>query len=103
MLSRRGLPKGAAALAAVWSAPALASAEEEDPWKLYGAIFASVGTYTPDSEGIHLPSMNPWTGVLTPIKIVPSTINPFWIAFDPKKEHLYAANEIFTATGSVSA
>jgi len=104
MISRRGLLKGAAGLAAVWSTSAWATSHEDHSWKHQGSIFAYVGTYTPNGEGIHLLRMNPWTGALTPIKVFPSgDVNPSWIAFDPKRKYLYAANEIFDATGSVSA
>jgi len=103
MISRRGLLKGAAGLAAVLSAPALTRAGAEHHGKHHGAIFAYVGTYTPNGEGIHILSMNTSTGVLTPIKVFPSLTNPSWIAFDPTQKYLYAANENLTGIGSVSA
>src|SRR5437870_4385735 len=85
-LSRRDLLKGAAALAAVWSAPAWAKSQ--------GTVLAYVGSYTPNGQGISLFEVDPSTGSLTPRNVFPSTTNPSWLAFDPSHRYLYAVNEI---------
>jgi 6-phosphogluconolactonase (cycloisomerase 2 family) len=74
---------------------------------------AYVGCYTPNSLGINLFRVES-DGDLTPIKVFtspPGTVaanSPSWIAFNPGKTHLYAANEISnfsgpSTTGAVSA
>lgn len=102
-VSRRGLLKGAAALAAASAAARWVPAWAEGS----GTILAYVGTYTPHGEGIYLFSVDPSTGTLTQIKVFPSNVNPSWLAFDPTKKYLYAANEISNfmggTTGSVTA
>ncbi len=55
-------------------------------------IWAYAGAYTPNGGGIHIFSLNPSNGVLTPVRIVPAS-SPSWLAFDPKKQFLYTANE----------
>src|SRR5438128_1326734 len=103
-VSRRNLLKGATILAATRPGPAL---EDDDGHGRRGTVHAYVGTYTPNGQGIYLFQVNVATGALTPIKVFPSTVNPSWIAFDPTKKFLYAANEISNfnggATGSVTA
>ena len=56
-------------------------------------IWAYAGAYTPNGGGIHVFSMNPSNGVLTPIRIVAANNNPSWLAFDPQKKFLYSTNE----------
>lgn len=116
-ISRRGLLKGAAALATARSIPARAQpGEHEDRGGSGqgGTILAYVGCYTPNGQGIYLFQVNPKTGALTQIKVfqgtdVPlvSTRNPSWLAFGPQKKYLYAGNEIGnfggTTSGAVSA
>jgi 6-phosphogluconolactonase len=76
---------------------------------------AYVGCYTPNGLGIYLFRVET-DGELTQIKVFTtpnpsptsvSATNPSWIAFNPRKTHLYAANEISnfsgTTTGAVSA
>jgi 6-phosphogluconolactonase len=107
VISRRSLLRGTAVLAA--SGPVVAQREREggNAGPRSGAIYAYVGTYTPNGKGIYLFSLNPATGVLTLIRIFESTVSPSWIAFDANKTHLYVANEISSfngmPTGSVSA
>jgi 6-phosphogluconolactonase len=76
-LSRRALLAGSAAFAAPSSGR---------------KIQAYVGTYTPNGGGIHIFTMNPSNGVLTPVRVVTAN-SPSWLAFDPKKKFLYTANE----------
>jgi 6-phosphogluconolactonase len=115
-ISRRGFLKGAAAIAAAGSAPALAQRDpDEDNAGSGQTILAYVGTYTPNGQGIYLFSVNPYTGALKQIKVFQSTptapfsaTNPSWLAFDPQKKYLYAGNEISNfsgpnTTGAVSA
>jgi len=73
-------------------------------------ILAYVGTYSSpqgpegshgNGQGIYLFQMDPETGTLSPRAVFPNGANPSWLAFDPARTHLYAANE--TADGSVSA
>jgi 6-phosphogluconolactonase len=66
-----------------------------------GPTLAYVGCYTPNRQGIYLFHADPKTGILTQIKVFQSsavppvpTTTPFWLAFDPQKKYLYAANEI---------
>ena len=100
-ISRRSLMTGAAAFAAM-SSTSLKAEEEDDR----GSILAYVGTYTPNGQGIYLFRASLATGALTQLKVFPTT-NPSWLAFDPSRTHLYAANEISnfsgTTTGAVSA
>ena len=103
MTSRRVLLKTAAALAAPLSAL------QKPP------ILAYVGAYSSpqgpegshgNGQGIYLFEMNPATGSLTQRALFPSDANPSWLAFDPSRTHLYAANETSTfpgPSGSVSA
>lgn len=105
-VSRRGLLQGAVSLAAARSAPLLAQ-DDDDRHGRTGTILAYVGTYTPNGQGIYLFHVNLATGALTQIKVFPSTVNPSWIALDPSKKHLYAADEISNfnggTTGAVTA
>ncbi|MGA2589744.1 MAG: lactonase family protein [Bryobacteraceae bacterium] len=102
MITRRGLLKYAAALAVP------ASAGEP--------VLAYVGTYSSpqgpegsrgNGQGIYLFQMNPATGALSPREVLANDSNPSWLAFDPSRTHLYAANETATfqgaRAGSVSA
>ena len=102
MITRRRLLKYAAALAV----PAAAA----EP------ALAYVGTYSSpqgpegsrgNGQGIYLFEMNPATGALSPREVFLNDANPSWLAFDPSRTHLYAANETATfqgaRSGSVSA
>lgn len=107
-LSRRDLFRSTAAAAAAAAVPLAADDEDrngDDQGKGASATtFAYVGTYTPNGLGIHI-FQKEASGVLMPIKTV-STPSPSWLAFDPQKKFLFAANEISNfsgGTGSVSA
>ena len=102
--TRRGVPRrslltGAALLAA---RPFATSAQPAGG----GKTLAYVGACAPNGQGIHLFGVNPATGGLSPVKVFRGT-SPGWLAFDPKKKNLYAANEVANfeggTTGSVSA
>jgi 6-phosphogluconolactonase (cycloisomerase 2 family) len=103
---------GAAAAAAGSSEPAAAAAVASPAGPAVAQargprIIAYVGTYTDKGKGIHLFSLNPETGKLTPIKEVSGVANPSALAFDPAKKYLFAANEVASfenqQTGAVSA
>jgi len=83
---------------------------------LNGSILAYVGTYSSpqgpegskgNGQGIYLFQMNPATGALSQSGLFADDSNPSWLAFDPSRTHLYAANETATFqgtnSGSVSA
>ncbi len=80
------------------------------------SILAYVGTYSspqgPEGskgygQGIYLFRMDPATGALSQSAIFADDSNPSWLAFDPSRTHLYAANETGNfegaKSGSVSA
>ena len=62
-----------------------------------GELFAYVGSYTGVSkghgEGIALMRVDQRSGALTPVKTFADP-SPTWLAFDPQRRFLYAANEI---------
>jgi 6-phosphogluconolactonase len=102
MMTRRGLLQSAAAVAL--------------PQAGNGPLLAYVGTYSSpqgpegsrgNGKGIYLFEMNSATGKLSQREVFPSDMNPSWLALDPSRTHLYAANETNTfggkQSGSVSA
>jgi 6-phosphogluconolactonase (cycloisomerase 2 family) len=105
-VSRRRFLQGTAALAV--TGPVLARAG--------GRVFAYVGSYSSpqgpegskgNGSGIYLFQMEPSTGALEQLELFSADSNPSWLAFDPSRTHLYAANEASTFqgahSGSVSA
>jgi 6-phosphogluconolactonase len=74
-----GYPRGAAA-AAAGAAPA--------------AIYAYVGTYTPNGGGIYLFRLDPASGGLTQLQVFDDIRNPTWLAVNPARTRLYAVSEI---------
>jgi 6-phosphogluconolactonase len=112
--SRRYFLKNAAALSVGGSL--VARARQKQAHRGNGPILAYVGTYSspqgPEGskghgQGIYLFEMNPGTGALSQREVFPDPSNPSWLAFDPSRTHLYAANETATFegahSGSVSA
>ena len=112
--SRRGLLRGAAALAV--SGPVLGPARQNRATLPSGSRLAYVGTYSspqgPEGsrgrgQGIYLFEMDPSTGALSQRELFPNGSNPSCLALDPSRTHLYAANETTTFqgtnSGSVSA
>lgn len=108
--TRRGFLKGVAALAAAGPALAMGRGQVTKPRLAY------VGTYSSpqgpegsrgNGQGIYLFEVNPATGALAPRDLFAEGSNPAWLAFDPARTHLYAANETATfqgvSSGSVSA
>jgi 6-phosphogluconolactonase len=90
--TRRQFLKSSAALAAFYGLPALGQEQK---------IFAYVGTYTGNGEGIYLFQMNPQNGELTLVKLAAKASNPSWLSLSPSKKTLYSVNE--DAPGMVSA
>lgn len=97
-------------IATASAAGALGAAQRGGPVLLY------VGTYSspqgPEGskgrgQGIYLFEMNPANGALTQREVFADASNPSWLALDPARRYLYAANETGTyegaASGSVSA
>jgi 6-phosphogluconolactonase (cycloisomerase 2 family) len=112
-ISRRSFLKGVAVIATTQPAFALARGRANS---VNGSILAYAATYSSpqgpegskgNGQGIYLFQMNPSTGALSPRELFSDGSNPSWLAFDPSKTHLYAANEIQTFqgtnSGSVSA
>jgi 6-phosphogluconolactonase len=112
--SRRGFLKGAAAAAA--TGPSVVRARQDQADSTKGSILAYVGTFSSpqgpegskgNGQGIYLYQMNPATGALLQRELFANGSNPSWLAFDPSRTHLYAANETQTYqgtdSGSVSA
>jgi 6-phosphogluconolactonase len=60
-----------------------------------------------NGQGIYLFQMDPSTGTLSERELFADDSNPSWLAFNPARTHLYAANETLTFRGrncgSVSA
>ena len=101
-VSRRGLLRSGAALAAAAAASPQASGKPDR------SILAYVGSYTPNGQGIYLFSLDLVTGELTQIKVAAAIPSPSWIAIHPNGKYLYAVNEVsnFTTSppsGSVTA
>lgn len=93
--SRRAFLGGAAALSAF--GPALARAAQGNTMHL-----AYVGSYSSpegpegskgNGQGIYLFEMDSSTGAFSPRAVFPNGSNPSWLALDPSRTHLYAANE----------
>ena len=112
--SRRHFLRDTAALAL--SGAAFARARQTQARRANGPILAYVGTYSspqgPEGskgrgQGIYLFELNPETGALSQREVFSADSNPAWLAFDPSRTHLYAANETTTFegahSGSVSA
>ena len=73
-----------------------------------------VGTYTAPNKapgglapstaiGIYVFKMDPTTGGLTPVQVVPNQPNPSFLALDPQMHVLYATNEVSTWKGQQNA
>lgn len=98
-ITRRDLLKAASLLAAPIPYPGAAAAVAggADP-----AVFAYVGTYTPNGGGIYLFRVDPGTGALTQLQLIDDIRNPTWLAVNPAGTHLYAVSEIDNYQGSRS-
>jgi len=101
-VNRRKFIKGAGSLAVGLSLPALSLSEvpqtnrvRPNPIKaLVKELLVYVGTYTDGKgEGIYLYRMDLATGEMAPHSITKGVSNPSFLAIDPAKRFLYAANE----------
>jgi 6-phosphogluconolactonase len=70
-------------------------------------IHLYVGTYTERmdfvdgrAEGIYLYRMDPASGALTHVSTASGTVNPSFLALAPRKDYLYAVNELTEELGS---
>ena len=75
------------------------------PAKIYRAY---VGTYTATpphargrAEGIYVYRLDPASGALTRAGTIPGVVNPSFLAPDPRRRYLYAANEAPEIDGRV--
>ena len=73
-----------------------------------GKYLVYVGTYTETkSKGIYAYRFNPATGQLSSLGLAAESVNPSFLAIDPSRRFLYAANEISKyegrSSGGVSA
>jgi 6-phosphogluconolactonase len=102
--SRRGFLKTAGVLISAPVAPTAAP-----PRLSKSKLLAYVGTYSspqgPEGakgrgQGIYLFEMNLVTGGLTQRALFPDGSNPAWLAFNPARTHIYAANEVTDFEGS---
>jgi 6-phosphogluconolactonase len=100
-IDRRTVLLGAAGVAAGATFPA--AAQQRSASASGGELFAYVGSYTSASkghgEGIVLLRVDARSGALTPVKTFQDP-SPTWLAFDPQRKFLYAANEIDEFNGA---
>jgi 6-phosphogluconolactonase (cycloisomerase 2 family) len=100
-ITRRDFLLAASALAApACSMTAAAAAAAAPAAGAAPAIFAYVGTYTPNGGGIYLFRLDPASGALTQLQVVDDLRNPTWLAINPARTHLYAVSEIDNYLGS---
>jgi 6-phosphogluconolactonase len=112
-ISRRELLESAAIAVC---GPAAAALGQDQTRSAHGPILAYIGTYSSpqgpegsrgNGQGIYLFEMDPATGSLSQREVFADPSNPSWLAFDPSRTHLYAANETASfegaSAGSVSA
>lgn len=90
------------------AAVALAMADTRQPVTAAGAMFVYFGTYTGEnSQGIYRSRLDMASGTLSEPDLAATTTNPSFLALDPARTHLFAANEVGTfgdhKTGAVSA
>ena len=66
------------------------------------AVYAYVGTYTPNGGGIYLFRVDRASGALMQMQVVDDTRNPSWLAVNPAQTRLYAISEIDNFQGARS-
>ena len=66
------------------------------------AVYAYVGTYTPNGGGIYLFRVDRASGALEQMQVVDDTRNPSWLAVNPAQTRLYAVSEIENFRGTRS-
>src|SRR5262245_4232824 len=91
---RRQFLKTAAALAgaAVTSTPRLSAQSA-------GTIMAYIGAYTDRGKGVHMFTVDPNDGTLTPTKVLTGITSPSSLDLHPSLKVMYAGNEISNFTG----
>jgi 6-phosphogluconolactonase (cycloisomerase 2 family) len=108
-VSRRSFITDAVAVGA--ALPALARAGQGSHGAKRKSILAYVGTYSSpqgpegskgNGPGIYVYEVDPSSGALKNPKVFEDHTNPAWLAFDPSKKYLYAANEINDYQGQKS-
>jgi 6-phosphogluconolactonase len=67
-----------------------------------GAIYAYVGTYTPNGGGIYLFRIDRASAALSQVQVVDDIRNPSWLALNPAQTRLYAISEIDNYQGAHS-
>jgi len=74
------------------------------------AMYVYVGTYTAPNKapggkvpstavGIYVFKLDPATGGLTQVQVIPDIPNPSWVTLDPQRRFLYASSEVSTWKG----
>lgn len=116
-LTRRDLwpVVGAAATLAALGPAALTHAEGVGPAPgkkpAATARFVYVGTYTAPNTapggtapsqalGVYVFKLDPRTGALSPVQVVPNIPNPSWVTLDPGLRYLYAVSELSSWNGT---
>ncbi|MEP7363572.1 MAG: lactonase family protein [Acidobacteriota bacterium] len=92
-IARRGFLKTAAALGGAVVTSQLAAQSS-------GTIMAYIGAYTDRGKGIHMFTVNPNDGALTPVNILTGLPSPSSLYVHPNRKFLYAGNEISNFTGA---
>jgi 6-phosphogluconolactonase (cycloisomerase 2 family) len=64
------------------------------------ALYAYVGTYTPNGGGIYLFRVDRTSGALTQLQVIDDIRNPSWLAVNPAQTRLYAVSEIDNFEGT---
>ena len=92
--TRRDFLRTASLLAARTVYPSTATPAAAGAAGAAPAVYAYVGTYTPNGGGIYLFRLDPGTGALTQMQLIDDIRNPTWLAVNPAGTHLYAVSEI---------
>jgi len=92
--TRRDFLRTASLLAAPTVYPSTATPAAAGAAGAAPAVYAYVGTYTPNGGGIYLFRLDPGTGALTQMQLIDDIRNPTWLAVNPAGTHLYAVSEI---------
>src|SRR6267378_3987794 len=97
---RRRIAFSLAVLFVLLLSPAWGRAQKARP---KGSYLVYVGTYTgPTSKGIYGYRFDAATGQATSLGLAAETVNPSFLAIDPSRRFLYAANEISDYRGQKS-
>jgi 6-phosphogluconolactonase len=94
--TRRDFLRRTSALLIAPSTPSMAEPRGAAP----AALYAYVGTYTPDGGGIYLFRVDRSSGALTQLQLMDDIRNPSWLAVNPAQSRLYAISEIDNFEGT---